>query len=509
MILVEVTAAVDEYGTLRTFYLSTDDYQSGPTDTPANQAFDNVLEDPGYIGQSAFSDGKTEGQSSLEVGEIIVLNGDGEYDAWATYGWSGLPLKIYRGAGGHYPADFKQIFAGTIASVVPTLKKVVISIKEKAAIEDAPILTTKYAGTNVGPVGLEGTADDLKGRVKPRVYGRVFNIAPPCVNASKLTFQVSDRAVAAIPNVYVKGRPWTLAANYATSSALTAATLTPETSTFATCLAEGLYRLSDDPETGLTTADVDEKATDEEMSVAAIMQRLATDLALMPSELDDQEFAELNADAPYVAGLWVNDEMTFREGFDLLAGSVGAWHGFDTSGVFRSKQLKAPGEPDFDVLLAEVLNGFERGVADRDGIPVWRVTVRYRKFYEVQSTDLAGSVSAERRAALAEEYRSVTVEDAAIKHQFKQAGELTVDTCLTSGADAEAEANRLLALHKVRRDLFDVPLDVTALDESVMQIASTGRLTHSRFGLAGGRNLRVLGRRLELGRNSIRLKMWG
>ncbi len=506
MILVEVTGAVDEYGTLRTFFLATDDYQSGPMDTPANQAFDNALEDPGYIGQSAFSGGKTEGQSALEVGEIVLLNGDGEYDAWKDYSFDGRPLVIRRGDGGHYPTDFEDIFAGTVASVLVTLSKVVIQIKEKAAVLDVPVLTTKFAGTNVGPVGLEGTADDLKGRVKPRVYGRVFNIAPPCVNTSKLTFQVSDRAVTAIPKVYDRGVELTAGANYATSALLTAATVA--SGDYATCLAEGLFRLGSSP-AGIITCDVDEKATDEELTVASIMRRLAADLALSAAEVDDQEFAELNAVAPYVAGVWINDEATFRETFDVVAGSVGAWHGFDTAGVFRAEQLTSPGEPAFEILEAEVLEGFERGVADRDGVPIWRVTVRYRRFYEVQATDLAGSVTAERRAALAEEYRSVTVEDAAIKHQFKQAGEMVVDTCLTSAADALAEATRLLVLHKVRRDLFDVPLDAEALDQNAMQVGATGRLTHSRFGLAGGRNLRALGRRLELGRNSIRLKMWG
>jgi len=506
MILIEVTGAVDQYGTERTFYLSTEPFQTGPADSPPHTAFDDRLEDPGYIGQSAFSDGKTEGASSLQVGEIVILNGDGDFDDWKDYSFEGRPLRIRRGSGGSYPGDFENIFAGTVASVTVTLDKVVVAIREKMAILDVPVLTTKYAGTNVGPTGLEGTSDDLKGRVKPRVYGRVFNIAPPCVNTSKLTFQVSDRAVAAIAKVYNRGVELTFGLDHATSALLTAATI--EDGIYDTCLAEGLFRLGSMP-AGIITADVDERATDEEMTVAALMQRLAQDLGLADDELDDQVFAELNADAPYVAGLWISDEMHFREAFDALAGSVGAWHGFDTAGVFRAEQLKAPGEPDFDILEAEVLRGFERGVADRDGVPVWRVTVRYRRFYETQTTDLAGSVSAERRAALAEEFRSITVEDETVKHQFKQAGELIVETCLTSGTDAEAEAHRLLALHKVRRDLFDVPLDAEALDQGAMQIGATGRLTHSRFGLSGGRNLRVLGRRLELGRNSIRLKLWG
>lgn len=508
MILIELTAAIDSDGTEKRFYFATEPFQTRPSDSPPNTPFDDRLEDPGFIGQSAFSDGKTEGASSLEVGEIVILNGDGDYDAWKDYSFDGRPLIIRRGKGGHYPADFEDIFAGTVASETVTLEKVVVNVQEKAAILDVLILTTKFAGTNVGPTGLEGTSDDIKGRVKPRVYGRVFNIAPPCVNTSKLTFQVSDRAVASIPKVYVRGVELTMGTNYSTSAALTAASLTPGSATFATCLAEGLFRLSDSPD-GIITADVDEKATDEEMTVAAIMQRMVTDLGLSSGEIDGQVFAELNADAPYVAGLYIDDEMTFREALDATAGSVGAWYGFDTAGVFRSEQLKPPGEPDFDILEAEVLRGFERGVADRDGVPVWRVTVRYRKFYEVQTSDLAGSVAADRRAALAQEYRSVTVEDETVKHKFKQAGEMIVDTLLTSATDAQAEAERLLAIHKVRRDLFDVPLDAEALDQGAMQIMSSGRLSHRRFGLAGGRNFRVLGRRLELGRNSIRLKLWG
>lgn len=507
MILVEITAAIDEYGSLRTFYLGTDGYQSGPTDAPANTAFDAVLIDPGYIGLSAFSDGKTEGASQLQTGDIVIGNADGEYDGWKDYSFDGRPVVIRRGEGGEYPADFETIFTGTVESVVVDLTKAVVRIKDKAAIFDLPVLTTKYAGTNVGATGLEGTADDIKGRVKPRVYGKVFNVAPPCVNTSKLTYQVSDRAVSQIV-AKVQGRAWTAGANYATSALLTAASLTPSSATYATCLAEGLFRLSDDPG-GLVTADATEAGTDEPMTAAQIMWALAEDSGLSGAELDEQEFAELDADAPYVIGLYVDDERTFREALDRAAGSVGAWYNFDTSGVFRCGQLKAPGAPVADLIEADVLRGFNRDVADRDGIPTWRVTVRYRRNVTTQTTDLAGAVTAAERAALAQEYRTVVAEDPAIKNQWTKAPEIIVETALTEEADAQAEADRLLALHKVRRDLFDTPLSTEALDQGALDIMETASLTHSRFGLAGGRPLRILGRRLELGKRIIRLKLWG
>lgn len=507
MILIEVTAAIDSDGTLRTFYVGTDGFQTAPTDAPANQAFDAALAEPGNIGLTAFSDARTSGASKLEVGEVVIRNLDGDYDAWTDYSFDGRRIVIRRGEGGAYPAGFKTIFTGTMESVTVTLDSVVIATKDKSAILDLPVLTTKYAGTNVGPVGLEGTSDDLKGSVKPRVYGRVFNIAPPCVNTSKLTFQVSDRAVGEIGDVYDRGVALTFGVDHATSSALTAATI--GSGLYHTCLAEGLFRLGSTP-TGIITADAASSTDDADMVVSAVLADLAIDASIAPADLDSQEFAELNADAPYVVGLYLDDESTtFREAMDLVAGSVGAWYGFDAAGVFRCAQLKAPGEPVAEIIEADVLDGFERGVADDNGIPAWRVTVRYRRFWTTQDTDLAGSVAADRRAALAEEYRSITVEDETVKHQWLKATEITVDTLLVNAADAQAEANRLLALRRVRRDLFEVPLDVDALNDCVFDLMKTVELTHSRFGLAGGRAFRVLSRRLELGFRAIRLKLWG
>lgn len=512
MILIEVTAAVDEFGTLQTFYLTTkgQGFQTSPTDTPANTVFDDDIINPGFIGLSAFSDGRTEGASRLETGDIQIANANGDYDAWKDHSFDGRPLVIRReptnATGGAYPADFPVIFTGVVEAVIVGLTDVTIRIKDKAAVLDLPLLTTKYAGTNVGPTGLEGTADDLKGRVKPRVYGRVFNVAPPCANTSKLTFQVSDRAVAAIGAVYDKGLALDFGVDHANSAALTAATIA--SGDYDTCLAEGLFRLGSSPQ-GIITADVDEKVADFDMTPGELLARIATDAGLLAGEVSADDIGELNAEAPYVLGLYVEDERSAREAMDRIAGSVGAWYGFDAAGVLRAAVLRVPGEPVADLIEADLLRGFERGVADRNGVPVWRVTVRYLKFWTTQESDLAGAVTDARRAALAQQYRSVTVEDPAVRLKFKQASEMVVETLITTEADALSLAAALLAIHKVLRDLFETPLDVEALDEGALDIMQSVRLTHSRFGLSGGRNFRILGRRLQLGKRIVRLSLWG
>ena len=80
----------------------------------------------------------------------------------------------------------------------------------------------QYLGNNVLPNGLEGTADDIKGKTKPKVYGKVFNIEPMMVNTSKLIYQASDSDVYDIPNVYDKGAALTRGSDYADSAAMLA-----------------------------------------------------------------------------------------------------------------------------------------------------------------------------------------------------------------------------------------------------------------------------------------------
>jgi hypothetical protein len=101
MILVEISAAIDAAGTLTTLYLSDDHFITTPADSPPNVAFAQVLQDPGSIGLHAYSDGKTTGgATSLETGEIVVVNVDGQFDNWLNYGFDGRAVTIRYGAGG-------------------------------------------------------------------------------------------------------------------------------------------------------------------------------------------------------------------------------------------------------------------------------------------------------------------------------------------------------------------------------------------------------------------------
>lgn len=506
MILVELEAAVLADGTVERFYVSTDGFVTEPTDTPANREFKAVLIEPGSIGVSAFADGKTSGTSQLQAGALRLANIDGQFDAWVTYSFDGRPVTIRSGDTGAYPSDFPVIFTGTVEKVEATTSSIDITLRDKAFILDKPVLTTLYAGTNVGPIGLEGVAGDLKGKVKPRTYGAALNVGPPCVNTAKLTYQVSDGPVAAISAVYDRGASLTPGVDHSTSALLTAATVSA--GTYQTCLAEGFFRIGSSP-TGQITADVTQGATVAVRTVAQIIKALALAAGVPAGDIDAEAVAALDIDAPQVIGLHLNGDTTFRAAMDMAAASVGAWWAFDPQGVLRMGQLSTPsGSADADFIEADVLKGFERRASDGDGLPVSRVVVRHSKFWTVQSSDVATSVGDARRSELANEYRSTDpAEDPAVKAQYAQARELVIDTLLTSEADGDVEAARQLALRKVRRDLFDVPVPVSVFAEARVRLGRTVKLTHSRFGLSAGKNLLLIGYDLDLGRRRVIMKL--
>ena len=161
----------------------------------------------------------------------------------------------------------------------------------------------------------------------------------------------------------------------------------------------------------------------------------------------------------------------------------------------------------------DILNGFERRPPKDQGIPVWRAALGHTKIWTVQTSGLAGAVTAPARAYLEEQYRRVTSEDAAIKTQWLLAGtigdDVAANTLLTSAADAATEAARRLALYKVRRDLFDVPVSLDLIAANSLKLGDVVAVQLTRFGLDAGKSFRLIGIRLELSAGRAILTLWG
>lgn len=506
MIVIELTAATNAAGLLQTWYVSNEAYTTKATDTPANTSFYPTIKDPGNITVNVFSDGFIAGATRLDVGEIVLSNADGRYDAWKDYGFGGRPVVIRQGAAGAaYPAGFNVIFTGTVDNIFANRKELRIRVKDKQALFDKSVLTTVYLGNNVLPAGAEGAAD-IKGRLKPRVYGSVANVNPPCVNTSKLTYQVSDGAVFDVTAIYDRGTLLTKGANFANLAALEAAT--PAAASYVTCKALGLFRLGSAP-AGQVTADVTQGAAASDRTAAQLLKALALAAGVPLGDVDAASVAALDAANPAPVGIYLDDDTTFASAMDEVAKSVGAYYGFDPSGKFIMGVWSAPSGTSL-LTIGEYYAGQDTELKPlRDlNVPVYRVKVNHTKVYSVQ-TDLAASVAAALKSKVGQEYRAEVATDTSVLTQFNDAPVFEIDTLLTVAADAQTEATRVLTLHKVKRDAYLVPIPFGLVGSKGLKVGACVTLQISRFGLLGGKLMRIAGVRLELAKSRAWLTVWG
>lgn len=181
------------------------DYQTGVSDTPASTPYLSRLAQVAMLPRTMFGDRTTSGRSQVSVGDVVLRNEDFALDVYKRYAFDGRRIVVRRGQGGAaYPAAFTPVLDATMTA--PTWDgPVALKVRDNQKYLDVPLQTTKYAGDNVAPDGLEGTPDDLKGKLKPVCICGATNISPPCVNAPKLIWQVHDGVIGGIPAVRDRG----------------------------------------------------------------------------------------------------------------------------------------------------------------------------------------------------------------------------------------------------------------------------------------------------------------
>ena len=280
----------------------------------------------------------------------------------------------------------------------------------------------------------------------------------------------------------------------------------PSAGQYRVWLAGGMVRLGSLP-TGQVTADATEGASAAARYAGALLSRIAQQMGIASGDVSAADVAALDAAAPYELGAAVQGDESALAVMERIAASVGAWFGFDRLGVLRLGRLVAPSSSPTTELTEISITSLER--IAQDALPVWRVVLGWGRNETVQAGELAGSVTAARRAWLAEAVRTAPAEDAAVKNRYKLAGELRRDTLLVTQANAEAEAARLLALYKVRRDTFKVRARLSAAEVENIDLGQVVRLTWPRYGLAAGRLFVVTGLRQDFERDAVEVTLWG
>lgn len=511
-------------GTLR---FSTHPYGTLPSETPASVPYESRVMQAGEIARYMFDSGTTGGTSRIEVGDILLANADGLLDRIGDYGLDSRNLTIRVGEAREdlgervaYPGGFTTVLIGTCTRGAASAKDFTLALRTRQFDVDQPFPKNTYAGTNALPAGLEGTADDLKGRVKPLLYGTGTNISPPCVNTSRLIYQVSDGAIYDVTAAYDEGVALTKGAAYTSQTDME--TTAPAASGYRVWPAGGYFRVGSTP-AGLITCDATESFVPTTRAVSPTVNRI-TLAAAGAYQLDAADNTAMLTTQPAPLELWISEQTTVAAVLDRLCSGLGIWWGFDRLGQLRLKRLEVPtgllgnaamtfrrasrlnplATNEADILDLELLTPQDQG----GGLPVQSVAVTYAPNWTVQP-GVAGSVTAARRAFLAQAVRTTAkaVNTAtATKHPLSD--QMLVESLLKLEADAITERDRVLAMRSVQRDRVIVRARIDTATP-VVDLGDEVRVVLPRYGFDLGKHFRVTGQRLDARAKMLTLDLWG
>lgn len=477
-----------------------------------------LLKDGAQWTRSCYRAGTTSGAVEVGVGGIVAVNADGALDYLVNFGLAGgaLTLKLLE----HEDADYATavtIAVFTMEQADLSNEEVLFRVRDRLAdLETAKLQTNRYLGTSAS-AGIEG-GPDLKGKVKPKAFGFCRSVSPALANPGKLIYMANDGAVFAVPMVYDRGVALTPSATEYASQADMEANA-PGLSEFRVWKAGGCFRLGGLPG-GQITCDVTVGNAAADRTTAQILKAIAIGAGIDAGSIDAADVAALDAANSATIGLFVDQEISARAAMEQVANSIGAWFGFDRLGRMRMRRFEAPagvavaslrriGLQDAPLGVFDLINPQRRPLEDPGrGVPVKTVTLSYQRCWTPAATDLAGGVTADRRAFLAEATRRATATNASVSLQFKSAGTRAFESLIDAEPAAQAEADRQLAMHSVARGRFlaGAPFDSAFLE--LVDLGATVELRFNRFGLNAGRNFVVISMRVVVG-SLIELDLWG
>lgn len=461
------------------------------------------IEQPALFSRS-MNDGSG-GKAGMSLGELTLVNNDGALNALASQYFDGRSLTLKIGNSTDAYASFTTVLVATIESAAFERERISIRLRDRSVTLDKPFSEVKYAGNNALPLGVEGTADDLKDQYKPRVLGRIALMQPVMVNTSKLIYQVNNGAVDAIVTVYDAGAYLSQGPDYTSQADMEANA--PGAGIWRACPSIGCFRIGSTAY-GQISCSVVESWDYTQNTAAGLIERILTEKGYTSSDWVAADFTTLNQLNAGSLGLLITDGETVASLLDRICQSVGAWWGFDALGRFRVARFDAPsGTPAATIIEADIIE-IER---QPESAPAqWRTTIQADANYAVQDRkSLAGVVPEDRAAWFEKDRREQKTEDDGLKTSRLLAEETTADTALNGIATALAESARRQALYSVRRDVVTVTLANQDNRLGDIDLGSIVNLTSTVLGYSSGRLMRVTAIGVDHQRSTLDLTLWG
>lgn len=494
-------------------------YSTGKTRTIGGISYVAKISQPAFLGQSISIDSSIGGAISSSIGELILTNSKRDLDYLKTYIFEGKTLIVY--SYDTVSLVKTQILSQTIEQAAFEWTQISVRLENKSASLDVPIQTKKYLGTNVLPDGVEGVID-LKDKLKPILFGRVNNITPVLVNTSKLIYQISSEPIQQLVLVMTRGAYVSAAdaviTNFTDFNSESNSALYPSGGyyTFYSGVEGSFFRLG--MESDAVTCTVWEKSAALDNTPAKVIKRILN-YAGVTSYLES-DFTYLDTKIADNIGILIGDGETVSSALTTICSSIGAWWGFDQTNTFRLyyfgdvsgsvlADIHVKTDPDkYGITSFELANATINGKTD----PVKEVGLEYAKNYTVQDKgSIAGIITTtalDRTTWLSKEYRNATAsKDLTILYPKSQI--LNYPTLLNSEYGAIAEAQRVLNLTSVKRNVITITARMSLEELNALYPCGIVNIVMPRYGFTNGKKCIIIGMELDYLNYTANLTLWG
>jgi hypothetical protein len=451
IVLVEVN--VKSGGSEITRYLSTKPYLTSPSDTPANQYYEPVV--VGGIQYTEVLD--IAGTGGMSGGDVSIANYNGERDNWLNDVWDNRSIKAWIGDPTWARSDFQLIFNGIVATLNSTsMDTLTLVIRDKLQQLNSPVTDQKIGGT--------GTNKD---NVVSLTFGEAHNVTPQLSDAATLKYQVHNGPIEGILEVRDNGQPVSVTVNNST----------------------GTFTLNQASAGEITVSVQGDKNPTYINTISTVVQRLVTGFGNSTSrftsaDLDATNLAAFDTQCPQPIGVYADGNTNLLTLCQDIAASVDARVVMSRAGLLQLLQVSVPGFGTAVQIGPSQIIERSLVISDRPFVKA-AVMLGFDKNWTVQDNLLTGIPEAHKKM-FSEEWLTTTSTNLQVKADYKlNDAPPQTDTMLKRRTDADAEANRRVAVWSTPRTVFQFEGTADLIGSLSLGCAAT--LTHPRFGLSGGK----------------------
>ena len=352
------------------------------------------------------------GKSRYQQGEITLFLDDELMAIYRVANFSGQRVRILVGDPAAPLSQFHLLLSHGLGDALTVSgDQATLSFSDRAAILDTPLLTATVAAT---------------GELKPKRFGRCYNVEPVLLDAQQGQFVAHDGACQAIT---VKEAGMVISAKVDTAT--------------------GTFTLQN-AVSGVLTCDVDGAVVDGVwlQSAEQIINHLLVDvLGLHP-------IANPGTLPDYLLGLDVSSDESIAQLLDKLV--INAGYYYNRHDQFTLYRLANPSQA-VQMLTPDDIKADSFSQVERL-LPVTSVSIGYQRNWTPLNTvaGLIAETQPAQAARLKREYNYAQADNADVTQQFPQATPITRDTLIVKAEDAQTEAQYLADFYAVPRFVFSL-----------------------------------------------------